>query len=579
MAIPPTDGSDIAWATSQFKSTFLTVGLFSMVMNLMLLVPSIYMLQVYDRVLPSRNETTLWMLTAIALGLYGMSALLDYVRAMAVSRVSRQVDALLAWRTCEAAFQQNLKHPRAHGTQAFNDLNQLRQFIGGPAFFAFFDAPWLPVYLAVIFLFSPWLGWLAIAGTLVLVALALANEWLTAKPLADSHQSAMKATQMAAGTVRHAEVVKSMGMLRPLFQRWRGFHELAIEQQICATDRAHAIGAATRFVRLSLQSLVLGVGALLVLNNAISPGMMIAASILMGRALSPVEQVIAVWRQWGSTREAHRRLDRLLRDTPVAPQSLDLPTPRGRVDLEHLSAVPPGGSEPVLKQLNLSLNPGEVLGVLGPSGSGKSSLARVLTGVWPASHGSMRLDGAELSQYDPDQLGAHLGYLPQTVELFEGTVAENIARFGETNADLVVKAAVMAGVHDLILRLPKGYETPVGDAGAGLSGGQRQRIALARALYGSPRLIVLDEPNAHLDEAGEQALVQAVVRLRESGSTVVLITHRGSTLSVADKLLVLRDGQVQMFGPKDQLLNSAKTGQVAAPAHFPTTQTAPDHAA
>lgn len=554
MAKRPTEGSEIKWAIGRFKSTFVSVGLFSMVMNLLLLVPSIYMLQVYDRVLPSRNETTLWMLTAVALGMYAVSGLLDFVRAMAVSRVARQIDGMLALRTSEAAFRQNLQQPRAHGIQAFSDLNQVRQFIGGPAFFAFFDAPWLPVYLAVIFLFSPWLGWLAVAGTLALVVLAVANEWLTARPLADSHQIALKATQVAAGTMRHAEVVQAMGMLRPLFERWHGLHGLSLERQMRATDRAHGIGATTRFVRLTLQSLVLGLGALLVLDSAISPGMMIAASILVGRALSPVEQVIAVWRQWGTAREAGRRLDQLLREAPVQPDRLDLPAPKGAVSLERLTVVPPGGKEPVLKSITLALQPGEVLGVLGPSGSGKSSLARALAGVWPASDGSVRLDGAELAQYDVSRLGSHMGYLPQTVELFEGTVAENIARFSVPDAEKVIKAATLAGVHDLILRLPKGYETPIGDSGAGLSGGQRQRIALARALYGDPSLIVLDEPNAHLDEVGERALVEAVSQLRRIGRTVVLITHRGSTLAVADKLLVLRDGQVQMFGPKDELL-------------------------
>lgn len=579
MEKPPTDGTDVAWATGKFKSTFVSVGLFSMVINLMLLVPAIYMLQVYDRVLPSRNETTLWMLTAIAVGLYGVSGLLDYARAMAVSRVAKQMDELLSWRVFGGAFQQNLKHPRAHGIQAFSDLNQLRQFIGGPAFFAFFDAPWLPVYLAVIFLFSPWLGWLAVAGTVALVVLAVANEWLTAKLLGSSHQRAMKATQVAASAMRHTEVVKSMGMLSPLFRRWRQFHDHALREQMHATDRAHAIGAGTRFVRLSLQSLVLGVGALLVLDNAISPGMMIAASILMGRALAPVEQVIAVWRQWTGSKDAYRRLTSLLRDTPFPEAKLELPPPTSRVAVEQLSLVPPGGTDPVLKKVSLLLEPGDVLGVLGTSGSGKSSLARALTGVWPAHDGSVRLNGAELSQYDPDWLGAYLGYLPQTVELFEGTVAENIARFGDLNSQKVVEAATVAGVHELILQLPAGYETQLGDSGAGLSGGQRQRVALARALYGSPRFVVLDEPNAHLDEAGEQALLQAIIRLRELGSTVVLITHRATTLSVANKLLVLRNGEVQMFGPKDQLMNNPKPSQVKEAARSEVVQSSTDHVA
>lgn len=559
MSTPESKGDEITQAIGRFRAAWWSVGLFSLVINLLLLVPSVYMLQVYDRVLPSRNETTLWMLTALVIGLYAFSAVLDYLRAMALSRVARQIDAALTWRTFEAAFRRGLARPQAHGTQPFADLGQLRQFLGGSAPFAFFDAPWLPVYLAVIFLFSPWLGWLALGGTLLLVVLAVANEWLTRRPLAQANQASLKAMQVAAGTVHHPEAVQAMGMLQALHRRWQPLHGEVVARQLAASDRANAIAALTRAVRLALQSLVLGVGALLVIDSQITPGMMIAASILVGRALQPVEQLIAVWRQWGTAREAWRRLRGLLADAPVRARPLDLPAPRGRLQADRLSVVPPGAGEPVLQQVSFALEPGDVLGVLGPSGSGKSSLARALTGVWAPSDGTVRLDGAELDRYDLTSLGRHLGYLPQSIDLFEGSVAENIARFGAVDAAQVVQAATLAGVHELVLRLPQGYDTPLGDAGAGLSGGQKQRIALARALYGDPALVVLDEPNAFLDEAGEQALVQAVQRLRERGSTVVMVTHRGSTLNVANKLLVLRDGRVQLFGPKEQLLG-AQTG-------------------
>jgi ATP-binding cassette subfamily C exporter for protease/lipase len=578
MSTPQSEGDEITQALGRFRTAWLSVGLFSLVINLLLLVPSVYMLQVYDRVLPSRNETTLWMLTALVIGLYAFSAVLDYLRAMALSRVARQIDAALTWRTFEAAFRRGLTRPQAHGTQPFADLGQLRQFFGGSALFAFFDAPWLPVYLAVIFLFSPWLGWLALGGSLLLVVLAVANEWLTRQPLALANQASLKAMQVAAGTVNHPEAVQAMGMLQALHRRWQPLHGEVVARQLAASDRANAIAALTRAVRLALQSLVLGVGALLVIDSQITPGMMIAASILVGRALQPVEQLIAVWRQWGTAREAWRRLRGLLAAAPERARPLDLPVPRGRLAVDRLSIVPPGSGEPVLQRVSFELEPGDVLGVLGPSGSGKSSLARALTGVWAPVDGTVRLDGAELDRYDLNKLGRHLGYLPQSIDLFEGSVAENIARFGPVDAARVVQAATQAGVHELVLRLPQGYDTPLGDAGSGLSGGQKQRLALARALYGDPALVVLDEPNAFLDEAGEQALVQAVRRLSERGSTVVMVTHRGSTLNVANKLLVLRDGRVQLFGPKEQLLGA----QAGSPRNADGTLAAapdPDHVA
>jgi ATP-binding cassette, subfamily C, bacterial exporter for protease/lipase len=570
---------EIGQALGRFRTAFLSVGFFSLVMNLMLLVPSLYMLQVYDRVLPSRNETTLAMLTVLVLSLYAISGLLDFVRAAAISRIGAQFDESLSSRTFDAAFQSNLIKPHAHVTQAFSDLSQLRQFFGGSSVFAFFDAPWLPVYLAVIFLFDFWLGMFAVAGTLTLIVLALLNEWITAKPLAAANQASLHATQSAAGTLRNAQAVRSMGMLDAMFLRWNRLHTKSVQQQLKAADWANVIASTTRFVRLSLQSLVLGLGALLVLENMITPGMMIAASILVGRALAPVEQVISVWRQWGSTRDAHRRLGSLLRAQPARVESLALPAPTGLVAVENLSVVPPGGSKAAVDSLSFALTPGDVLGVLGPSGSGKSTLARALVGVWAATAGAVRFDGAELAKWNPHQLGPHVGYLPQSLELFEGTIAENIARFTEADPQKIIAAAAQAGVHELILRLPNGYETQLGDGGTGLSGGQQQRIALARAIYGSPKVLVLDEPNAHLDEAGEQALIQAIQRLRQSGSTVVLITHRSSTLAVANKILVMKEGALQMFGPKEQLIAALAGVQHQPDGKSTTTLKEADHAA
>ena len=546
-----------------FRHTLWALGCFSVVINVLLLAPSFYMLQVYDRVLPSRNETTLWMLTGLVLGLYALSCVLEHLRSLVIGRLARQVDDSLGRRTFDAALQRNLQQPQAHGTQPLSDLAQLRQFVGSPSVFAFFDAPWFPFYLAVIFLFDRWLGCFALAGTLILLGLAVANEWVTAAAQRDAGRASVKAMQTAADAFRNAEVVQAMGMQQAVYQRWRKLHLQGGDLLLRAAERGQVIAGFTRFFKLSLQSLVLGLGALLVLEGEMSGGMMIAASILMGRTLAPVEQLIAVRRQWSQVRDAYRRLGQLLEQHPAAESRVQLPAPAGRLAVERLSLTPPGQSQRVVQDLSFALEPGDVLGVVGASGSGKSSLARALVGVWTPAQGSVRLDGAELSQWPLQQLGDGIGYMPQDVELFEGTVAENIARFQEADDEKVVAAAMEAGVHELILRLPQGYQMRLGDRGAGLSGGQKQRIALARALYGSPRLVVLDEPNSNLDEAGELALVRCVQRLRERGCTTVLITHRPSALAQAGKLMVMQEGRLHMFGPKDQVLAQARAQRPA----------------
>jgi ATP-binding cassette subfamily C exporter for protease/lipase len=558
-----------------FRRTLVAVGCFSAVVNFLMLGPSFYMLQVYDRVLPSRNETTLWMLTGLVLGLFLMSSLLDSVRTLVVARLADQIDTALGQRTFEASLRLNLLKPQAHVTQPLSDLGQLRQFVASPALFAFFDAPWFPFYLFVIFLFSTWLGWFAVGGTVLLVALALLNEWVTSAAQRDSSRTSVRAMQIAAGTFRNAEVVGAMGMQQALYRRWAKVHAEVGQLQLRMAERAQAIGGVSRFFKLSLQSLVLGLGALLVLKGEMSGGMMIAASILMGRALAPVEQLIGVRRQWGTMRDAHKRLSQLLSNHPAPPDRLQLPEPTGLLSVESLSLAPPGVQQLAVREVTFSLQPGDVLGVIGPSGSGKSSLARALVGVWPPARGAVRLDGAELAHWSPEQLGAAIGYMPQDVELLEGTVAENIARFQEdADPNAVFEAAIAAGVHELVLRMPQGYDTPLGDRGVGLSGGQKQRIALARAVFGWPRLVVLDEPNSNLDEAGEQALLRCVQQLREHRCTVVLVTHRSSTLSTAGKLLLMHEGKLQMFGPREKLLaalakarnGGAATAQEAAPA-------------
>ncbi len=539
-----------------FKSTFWTVGTFSAITNLLMLVPSLYMLQVYDRVLASRNELTLVMLTVLMLGAYLLMVGLELVRSFVLVRVGARFDMMLNKRVYTAAFEQNLKQAGGNAGQSLSDLTTLRQFLTGNALFAFFDAPWFPVYLAVIFMFEPALGWFALGGTLILVVLAYVNERVTKAPLSEANSMAIAANTMATNNLRNAEVIESMGMLPNLIQRWFKTHGKFLQLQADASEKAAKIASATKFVQVSLQSLVLGFGALLVLENKMTPGMMIAASILVGRALAPVQQVIAVWKSLSTTRSAFERLTKLLEANPARDAGMELPKPQGALSVENVTAGPPGAKAPVIKGLNFAIQPGDVLGVIGPSGSGKSTLARLLVGVWPSMMGKVRLDGADIYQWNKGELGPHMGYLPQDIELFSGTVSENIARFGDVDSEKVVQAAKRAGVHDMILHMANGYDTRLGDAGAGLSGGQKQRLGLARAMYGDPAVIVLDEPNSNLDDVGEQALVQAVLDLRQHGKTIVLITHRTSVLGVTNKLLLMRDGSAQAFGPTKDVMTA-----------------------
>ena len=545
---------EIAKVLLTFKRTFVTVGVFSAISNLLMLVPSLYMLQVYDRVLNSRNELTLLMLTVLMLFAYMMTSGLDLIRSFVLVRVGARFDMQLNKRVYTAAFEQNLKAAGISAGQSLTDLTNLRQFLTGNALFAFFDAPWFPIYLIVIFIFEPSLGVFALCGTVVLVALAVINERVTRAPLSEANNMAIISGQLATNNLRNAEVIESMGMLQNLMGRWFKLHSRFLHLQAVASEKAGIIGAVTKFVQTSLQSLVLGFGALLVLENKMSPGMMIAASILVGRALAPVQQLIGVWKSWSSTRSAYERLSKLLQENPERSAGMELPAPTGVVTVDGVTAMPPGTKNMVLKGVSFAIGSGDVLGIVGPSGCGKSTLARLLVGVWPANMGKVRLDGADIYQWNKDQLGPHIGYLPQDIELFGGSISENIARFGNVDPEKVVLAAKRAGVHDMILQMPKGYDTLLGDGGAGLSGGQKQRLGLARAMYGDPALLVLDEPNSNLDEVGEAALVQAINDLRSRGKTIVLVTHRTSAIAVTTKLLVMRDGQTAMFGPTNQVL-------------------------
>lgn len=546
--------NEIELVLLSFKRTFYTVGAFSAIVNLLMLAPSLYMLQVYDRVLASRNEITLLMLTVMILGAYALMSLLELVRSFVLVRVGARFDMELNKRVYTASFERNLKSAGGNPGQSLMDLTSLRQFLTGNALFAFFDAPWFPVYLIVIFVFEPSLGLFALCGTAVLIVLAYVNEKITHVPLAEANTMAINASTLATNNLRNAEVIESMGMLPNLQSRWFKLHSKFLNLQAVASEKAGIINSVTKFVQISLQSLVLGFGALLVLENKITPGMMIAASILIGRALAPVQQVIGVWKSWSSTRSAYERLTALLEKHPPRDAGMALPKPTGQMSVEGVAAAPPGITVPVLRNVTFALQAGDVLGVIGPSGCGKSTLARLMVGVWPALAGKVRLDGADIYQWNKAELGPHLGYLPQDIELFGGSIAENIARFGEVDSEKVVEAAKRAGVHDMVLHMPKGYDTLLGDGGAGLSGGQKQRLGLARAMYGDPSLLVLDEPNSNLDDVGEAALLKAVHEMRQRGKTVVLITHRTSAIAATTKLLLLRDGIAAMFGPTNQVL-------------------------
>ena len=546
--------NEITEALVKFKKVFYTIAAFTACVNILMLVPSIYMLEVYDRVLASRNETTLYMLSVMVLGLFALISVLEYIRSMVVIRIGAKMDSFLNNRVYTAAFEQNLRSTGVNAGQALNDLTTIRQFVTGNGMFAFFDAPWFPIYLLVIFVFNMWMGLFALVSVILLVALAWLNEVVSRKPLAEANTTAIRSSNVATNNLRNAEVIEAMGMLPNMRKRWYTEHVKFLKLQAEASQKASRIGSITKFVQIAVQSLILGVGALLVIMGDVTSGMMIAGSILLGRALSPVQQIIGVWRQWSGVVSAYRRLEKLLADNPPRIAGMELPKPEGHLSVEGVTAAPPMVPVAVLKSVSFAINAGDCLGVIGPSGSGKSTLARLLVGVWRAAVGKVRLDGADVYLWNKDELGPHMGYLPQDIELFAGTISENIARFGEVDSFQVVIAAKLAGVHDLILRLPEGYDTPIGDGGLGLSGGEKQRLGLARALYGDPSIIVLDEPNSNLDDIGEIALTQAIIRLRQLRKTVILISHRPSIIRETNKLLVLRDGMVSAFGPTDQVL-------------------------
>ncbi|MCK1658474.1 type I secretion system permease/ATPase [Bradyrhizobium sp. 151] len=535
------------------RGYFVTAAIFSLAINLLYLAGPLYMLQVYDRVIASASEITLLMLTiALLMALLALAGL-DAVRARVLTRASIRLDQTIAARVMTAIIHRSAGAGGAR-SQLLRDFDTFRQFVTGMGIHAIFDLPWAPIYIAVIFVLHPFLGAFALGCSILLILMALFNEWRVKLPLTEAGEAASRSYSFTEMSLRNTEVVRAMGMTEGLLRRWARDRTRMLERQVSASDRAATMQSMIRFLRLAMQSMILGLGAYLVIERLATVGAMFAASILLGRALQPVEQIVGSWRNLVSARGAFLRIRELLKADPQREVGLTLPRPQGRLSVEGLSYVPPFGSKPILRGVSFAIEPGEVLGIIGPSGAGKSTLSRHLVGVLAPSAGAVRLDGADVSSWIKTSLGQHIGYLPQDIELFADTVAVNISRFQEGEDREVILAARMADVHEMILRLPDGYDTQVGEGGAILSGGYRQRIGLARAIFANPSLLVLDEPSSNLDAEGDAALADCILQLKKRGTTVVIISHRPATIGVADKILVLREGVVEMFGPRAEIL-------------------------
>lgn len=564
-----TQMSELSEALMTLKGTFKRVLLFSLVTNLLVLVPTAYMLEVYDRVLNSRSQGTLLMLTLLVIAAYVMMEILEWVRAEMLQQAGLQFDARVNARIFGAIF-----HERLAGSQgssnAWSDFRTVRDFISSPAMLAIFDAPISLLLLIVIFLINVWMGVAALAGAVALALVAYVTEKKTHKPLSQANQHAAEAQNYADSSLRNAEVIEAMGMLDALSRRWSEKQRKLLALQAEASDHAGMNAAWSKFLNLTQSSLLLGMGAWLMIRGDFpSGGVMIVASVLGGRAVAPLVQLIGQWKTVINARDAHARLDELLGKTPAKKQDMPLPAPTGALAVEGVFAPAPGTHLTIIRGISFAVPAGTTVAIIGPTGSGKSTLARLLVGLWPTTNGKVRLDGADIHDWNKAELGPYIGYLPQDVELFDGSIAENISRFGELDMSLVESAARIVGLHELICALPQGYDTPIGDDGCFLSGGQRQRVALARAVYGSPRLIVLDEPNSSLDEVGEQALLRTLQALKTQGATTLIISHRPNILPVVERILVLREGTVQGYGPRDEILSALARPAAESPTSTP----------
>jgi ATP-binding cassette subfamily C exporter for protease/lipase len=553
---PVKNTSELRLCVNELKPYFVRAAWLSVVASLLVLAPSAYMLEVYDRVVNSRSHMTLAMLSLAVLGAFVLMEVLEWARGQLMHEASLALDERLSGRIFNAIFEGNLKHLAIGGARLMNDFRTVREFINTPVLIACMEAPVSLVFLILIFAVSPMLGWSAVAAAVIQTFIAWLNQRSTQPPLLAANRSAGAAQQYADGSLRNAQVIEAMGMLGDIHSRWIEKQREFLNLQAQASDAGGAFQAASKFLQNTTSSMLLGLGAWLMLRNELNGGsaMMIIASILGGRVLAPLVQIVSQWQAVVNVRDAWSRLDQILAALPVRPTGMSLPAPHGALTVENVVAAAPGSQMPILRGVAFALQPGEVLAVVGPSASGKTTLARLLVGLWPANSGKVRLDGVDVFTWDKAELGPHIGYLPQGVELFDGTLAENIARFGEVDMVKVEAAARAVGLHETIVALPKGYDSPVGRDGAMLSGGQRQRVALARAIYDNPVFVVLDEPNSSLDESGDAALANAIVQLKSRGTTFVIMTHRTSVLAVADKMLILQEGQNRAFGPRDEVL-------------------------
>ncbi|WP_068116251.1 type I secretion system permease/ATPase [Tropicimonas marinistellae] len=543
-------------ARAKSRNLFGAAFLFSIFVNLLMLTGPLYMLQVYDRVLGSRSVETLLALTVLVAFLYMMMGILDYARGRVMARAGARFQTLLDSRVFSAVLRSETGRPGAEVAQTgLRDLEIVQRFLSSPALLAFFDMPWTPIFLLAIFVFHTWLGVLAVVGGATLVCVTLLNQWLTRQPALEAAGMNQRAERMSDQMRDEAEAIEALGMRGATFDRWQMARGRAVDQQLAASDRAGAFTATTKSLRLFLQSAMLGLGAYLVLQGELSAGAMIAGSILLGRALAPVELAIGQWELLQRASRGWQNLAQLLSDIPPEIQRTPLPKPAARLEGQQVTVVPPGEHQASLRMVSFTLPPGKALGVIGPSGSGKTTLARAIIGVWRCAGGKIRLDGAALDQYDPDVLGEHIGYLPQRISLFDGTIAENIARLStQPDPKLVVEAARKADAHEMILRLPRGYDTPLIAASSRLSGGQIQRIGLARALYGDPVILVLDEPNSNLDNEGSEALNSAIRQMKAEEKSVIIMAHRPAAIQECELLLVLDGGVRRAFGPRDEVL-------------------------
>ena len=558
--------SELTRALWLFRREFVLVALLSMIANVLMLAPTLYMLQVFDRVMISRSELTLLAMSLITLFLFMVLACSEWLRSRVLVLAGQQFDELLSSRVFSAGFASNLQKPGSETGGALADLVNLRQFLTGQGVFAFFDTPWVPVYIVVLFLLHPLLGWAAIVFALIQAVMVWLGHSRAGAPAEAAGKAQAKSNAFLQGKLRNVEAIVPMGMVQNLRDGWLKRHKEALHAQSHSQEVNERLQVISKFVRYTQQSLTLGLGALLVIDGQLSPGAMIAANVLTSRALAPIDSLVGAWRGFVSAREAFKRLETLLQANPPSDPQLARTAPTGQLALRDVTAVALERKEPILKNVNVRLQPGQVTVVLGPSGSGKSTMARCMVGTWPYLTGEVLLDDRPLSGWSRDELGPYIGYLPQDIELFDGSIADNIARMGKVDSEAVIAAAEAAGLHEMILRFPQGYDTPIGEGGGLLSGGQRQRIGLARAIYGQPRLIVLDEPNANLDDVGEAALIRTVQTLKENGSSVVVISHRPGILAVADRVVVLKQGEVQADGPRDEVLQRLRNAASKPPS-------------